>query len=1298
MLSHLRFHRRPPSNPTSPLPDQSSPWDSTQSQEHSQALLDPSPHLDSRPRSSNAPNEPPTLPPIARVTSENDTLFDEKSFVVQTAPQDPRSPPQPSAKEVKSPPQPRPSYSGSEAGFIGGVALQKYRKSLQNGQYMGSDTASTPPSLPESALSRSKPPPPPINTGPTGKRPAGTRLATEPPSFSHQSGSAVAPEAQKTRRSLPFLKNPVSTLLMRRRTGQNASDITPEPLSLQNSEPTYDPRIKGTRIHDFSAPRPRRIVSPPPSHGPPNPMASPESVSGYQIPTLDKKVEVAAAHAGPQSSPEKQPSGGPQSLKLEPSLQLEPDGGDANQVSPTAPPIPTRSDNRRKASLERNAVPGQLVQVQDNPPALPPKDSRTTSTRTASTKSTKTSENGSLHELPRKMSSTRSTMSRNASASGRSVRDGVLAALPRHMKSTSSRFSFDMIGAARQEKLLEERHRQRALERKDSDPGPGHRDSRFDDMDEFDYDAMMDDDGLEERIPGVNADAEDDDYLYGEEEIPMIGEDDIPMIGEEEIPMIGIDEVLDEDEEMDPDNDQENFAGFVFQRSNPVSELASPMSPTMLDTPRDDSGKVIGFAVTKDSSTPGVNSQLAASPVILAEPTKLEQAVSGLGIQSRPLGVQTSPALISEFVEKRNQPTGAYGQRPRSRKDELYYDDGFTNEFADELDFGAEAPSGEPFDESIFDLDDTDRYGRPIPGAFAQAQAQRAAERQASVKRESDTNSRPSTQSVVSESTANTSLSTELDVGAVPAVSSDDAENKKAQVSAPEAPSALEAPSVPEAPLAQAVEDEAVVEGLLPVLSSEDAMYQAALAEATQRAALSGKFRRDSSPPLPPADLLIISPTTASDAPHSGRSDAPPEGFDNDYYEDDPYTQDMDDYDLDDDDIVAEANASALANDSDGWYGQEFGFYSNAPGGHHLGSASGQSAQNPYEYSSGGYFGPSGGLNIGRSASGRVLSREPNLTPITERSEYSNRNSIMSMGLPSAIGSGPDRNSLQSPGLAQLAMMADDDNLTLSSLLRLRSRAWGGSQPSLVSSREGSPRSERPGPFPLSASAVADGPLSPWASPGPVQPQLSSPWASPVVAQPVAHSSSFLGVNHARKNSALSTWGKDSDAGSGSGSPTLMMSSAFPPPTSLSPLLQTTTRSHSQSSTSHAHIASMLLPSSSPSLVGNTSSPSASVSPPEEVAPITSSVTADTAKEVRRIPSSGFSTCKPSSVHGDDNQASFTANGGVTASLSGAAVPPLPLLRSSTLGLVASTSVGDTETLPTQTPQADLGHHRSGSI
>src|SRR5205823_2532124 len=87
---------------------------------------------------------------------------------------------------------------------------------------------------------------------PTGRRPAGTRLASEPsnlPSSSNQS------EPQKTRKGLPFLKNPMTTLLMRRRNGQAAPDLLPPPVSVDDEEPAYDPRIRGTRVHDFSAPR-----------------------------------------------------------------------------------------------------------------------------------------------------------------------------------------------------------------------------------------------------------------------------------------------------------------------------------------------------------------------------------------------------------------------------------------------------------------------------------------------------------------------------------------------------------------------------------------------------------------------------------------------------------------------------------------------------------------------------------------------------------------------------------------------------------------------------------------------------------------------------------------------------------------------------------------------------------------------------------------------------------------------------------------------------------------------------------
>jgi hypothetical protein len=121
------------------------------------------------------------------------------------------------------------------------------------------------------------------------------------------------------------------------------------------------------------------------------------------------------------------------------------------------------------------------------------------------------------------------------------------------------------------------------------------------------------------------------------------------------------------------------------------------------------------------------------------------------------------------------------------------------------------------------------------------------------------------------------------------------------------------------------------------------------------------------------------------------------------------------------------------------------------------------------------------------------------------------------MPIPSSAGrDGP----LQSPGLAQLAMMADDDNMTLSNLLRLRTKAWGGSQASLASSRDGSP-SDRNGatsPFGQDRDRLPNGPSG-----------------------------------HARKNSAFSIWSMDSGAGSGQGSPTLTMSMVAAPNNPISP-------------------------------------------------------------------------------------------------------------------------------------------------
>lgn len=153
----------------------------------------------------------------------------------------------------------------------------------------------------------------------------------------------------------------------------------------------------------------------------------------------------------------------------------------------------------------------------------------------------------------------------------------------------------------------------------------------------------------------------------------------------------------------------------------------------------------------------------------------------------------------------------------------------------------------------------------------------------------------------------------------------------------------------------------------------------------------------------------------------------------------------FEDDDGDDADIVAAANAEALENDDDGFYGQEFGFYARASG------------SDQAEYVNGGYFGdtPDG---IHRSHSGRKDFQEPSLTPITERSEWSNRNSFATHSFP--VSAYPSE-----PQLASLMSLPEDD-LDFQALLRLRRSAWGGSYASLPSSGDsqnsGSPLTNMP--------------------------------------------------------------------------------------------------------------------------------------------------------------------------------------------------------------------------------------------
>lgn len=151
---------------------------------------------------------------------------------------------------------------------------------------------------------------------------------------------------------------------------------------------------------------------------------------------------------------------------------------------------------------------------------------------------------------------------------------------------------------------------------------------------------------------------------------------------------------------------------------------------------------------------------------------------------------------------------------------------------------------------------------------------------------------------------------------------------------------------------------------------------------------------------------------------------------------DDFNSEDVNDYDYDnDDDLVAAANAEALASDDEGFYGQEFAFYGRP-----------RANSNEFNPTIGGYFGEEGddGLNRNKSL------REPNLTPITERSEFSTRNSVIGLGL--GMGGqalhGPPSAGLygaHSPALARMSVTPLMENeVSFDELRKLRGQAFGG--------------------------------------------------------------------------------------------------------------------------------------------------------------------------------------------------------------------------------------------------------------
>ena len=560
--------------------------------------------------------------------------------------------------------------------------------------------------------------------------------------------------------------------------------------------------------------------------------------------------------------------------------------------------------------------------------------------------------------------------------------------LPKHLKSNASRFSFDLagVGSSVQEKLLEERHRQKNAPRRHGSmmsklSGTMNTTDGLDEEDDFMGEDEEYDDLLEERIPGVNADADDDDVGAGfdiNSQARIFG--------------------------LPPDTYRPNDGSirlYEDSKNYPSRAVEAPLATGISD------GKEHQLLVQQ--------AQPAANPV------SDECAIGDLIASQHSLEHMNESS--TQILQKR-----VYG-------DDLYFDDGMIDQF-DNWD-------STTFDESVFDDDSSRIYGlplrdlKPLPNIVESSSAETSQQSTRPISAESNSKSDHTLANVDSE------MSTKL------MLLSNTSPVRKTS-------------------LINKASTAASFNQSIGLTSDNLAAYHSALALAAESAARGGRFDRKLSMDEGDQDLdnycPVQKPHVCFDEQKMGQARGLSEhcvadGIANDFNFDD---------DQDDDAIIAAANAEALENDDEGFYGREFGFFAHA-------SSSGEA-----EYANGGYFGPAGIDGLKRSHSGKANFQEPSLTPITERSEWSQRNSMISLPMQSLYSP-----SVPTPGLAQLAdaMQYEDENMSLSALLKLRRGAFGGSNASLVSSgshKTGSPQSyppPTPGAAPssaLSGSHLAD--------------------------------------------------------------------------------------------------------------------------------------------------------------------------------------------------------------------------------
>ncbi|KAL2841638.1 hypothetical protein BJX68DRAFT_245278 [Aspergillus pseudodeflectus] len=724
----------------------------------------------------------------------------------------------------------------------------------------------------------------------------------------------VEPVPQRSGKTMLHLLNPMSLLAKRRAhqmAGLRAEDVNKGSKNFVPAIPDdYDPRIRGNIVHDFSAPRPRRQLSNAPvplreQAGQPSPSSG--THHGYPGSDLNLRSNDSGNAFSPVIEHGKRHSDHSPVFK-----EHFEDDKRTLQVENKAY---LQSSLLMESSLDRNShsipvfarkLPSSITDDRAESVHEPQKPSSHNEIAVDDDAATAEEDNDTFELEPQQPSG-----------------------LPKHFKSNASRFSFDMngVGSSTQEKLLEEKHKEKEAARK----AQARLNGDFSDVeDDYDNDMFDDIDGLEEEIPGVNVDDEDDEFRD----------------------FSGPGNILNK--------------SWLAPNLSPV--IASPIHMEMPKSQNDQLPSLVPDEAEQD-------------PAHLAQDAPLETDESS----------DSSKTFFRDSRDLSNIPLQAVPE-----DDDLYFDDGEFGELdAEEV--------GDDFDESIFD--------DPTSHLYERKQV-----------------SKP----VVADQTGPEELGLEGGpddaLKHAPSMASD-----HHQGFAPRRYGSV-AGNMPNPEVARSHS------GILSEHNLE--AFHNALADAANQAATKGRLGYTTS--LSERSLGQESVAHTLDSQPGLVSDEScisqvidPVSFDGVFEE-----FDFDDNDdLYDDPIIAAANAEALENDDEGIYGQEFGFYAQAYG-------------NGSELTNGGYFGPRGVEGISRSHSGRGKFREPSLTPITERSEWSTRNSIISVA---AHGVAHSNQSLPSPGLAQLVDIGSlDDELSLGALMKLRRDAWGGSNGSLRSS-SGSP-------------------------------------------------------------------------------------------------------------------------------------------------------------------------------------------------------------------------------------------------